>query len=308
MNIPKKSDTEGEIDFSAIISLIFAERKTLFKASIFSGLLSIFIALSLSNYYKSTAILEIYDSSSSMSSLGQYGDLASVVGISLPSDTQSKSTRVMETIKSRDFITHLILKENIVPSLMAADKYDDKSEKIIFDSSKYDEQNDQWKNTFFSRSEPKPTNLDVHRKYIKDIMTISNDRRSGLIFISVEHLSPVFAKEFLELIINEANSLLRENDLKESSDALIYLESELSKTSLIEIKDSLNKLIQSQLETQMLAKISNDYVLKAIESPYLPEKKSKPSRAIICIVITLSGFLFTTMWVLVRHFLIEDKT
>ena len=175
MNIPKKSDTEGEIDFSAIISLIFAERKTLFKASIFSGLLSIFIALSLSNYYKSTAILEIYDSSSSMSSLGQYGDLASVVGISLPSDTQSKSTRVMETIKSRDFITHLILKENIVPSLMAADKYDDKSEKIIFDSSKYDEQNDQWKNTFFSRSEPKPTNLDVHRKYIKDIMTIDRN-------------------------------------------------------------------------------------------------------------------------------------
>ena len=238
-----------------------------------------------------------------MSGLGQYGDLASVVGISLPSNSQNKATRVIETIKSRDFISHLLRIENFAPALMAADGFDHASGEIIFDSSRYDVKDDKWKSSFFSSGSSKPTDLDIHRRYIKDIISVSQDRRSGLITISVEHLSPVFAKKFLDLIIDEANSLLREKDLKDSSEALLYLESQLSKTSLIEMKDSLNKLIQVQLETQMLANVSSDYVLKAIEPPYLPEKKSRPSRAIICIITTMVGTFLAFALILVRHFI-----
>tara|TARA_B100000686_G_C16792282_1_gene979589 strand:+ start:253 stop:1170 length:918 start_codon:yes stop_codon:yes gene_type:complete len=303
MNIPNNQSSESEIDFSEIISLLWSEKKLIIKAFLVSGLFSILVALSLSNYYKSSSILEIAETSSSMSGLGQYGDLASVVGISLPSNSQNKATRVIETIKSRDFISHLLRIENFAPALMAADGFDPASGEIIFDSSRYDVKDDKWKSSFFSSGSSKPTDLDIHRRYIKDIISVSQDRRSGLITISVEHLSPVFAKKFLDLIIDEANSLLREKDLKDSSEALLYLESQLSKTSLIEMKDSLNKLIQVQLETQMLANVSSDYVLKAIEPPYLPEKKSRPSRAIICIITTMVGTFLAFALILVRHFI-----
>ena len=123
-----------------------------------------------------------------------------------------------------------------------------------------------------------------------------------LVTISVEHISPIFAKEFLDLIIKEANELLRSKDLQESSDAIDFLLKEVSNSSLITMKDAINELVQSKLETQMMARISSEYVLKVIEPPFVPEKKSGPARAIICISITLAGGLFAVLLVLIRHY------
>ena len=78
-------------------------------------------------------------------------------------------------------------------------------------------------------------------------------------------------------IIAEINSLNRQVDIAKSSQALSYLKKELSKTSLVEIKRSINQLIESQLETQMLAKINEDYSLIILETPFVPERKSKPN-------------------------------
>jgi len=312
MNIPNNQSSESDIDYLEIIDLLYSEKISILKAFCISGISSILISLSLSNYFTSSAVLEISETSSSMSGLGQYSGLASMVGISLPSsNSQTKATRVIETIKSRDFVDHLLRIEDIAPAILAADAFDPESGKIIFDSWKYDEKEDKWRRNFFMSlfvSGPaKPTNLDVHKKYIDDIVSIFQDKRTGLITISVEHLSPVFAKEFLDLVINEANSLLREKDLSDSSEALLYLESQLSKTSLIEMKDSLNKLIQAQLETQMLANISTDYVLKAIEPPFIPEKKSRPSRSIIVIIATFLGGLLGILIVIIRHYFNDQE-
>tara|TARA_X000000368_G_C23009886_1_gene702990 strand:+ start:745 stop:1659 length:915 start_codon:yes stop_codon:yes gene_type:complete len=295
-----------EIDPFKILAILWSEKLFILKISVVSGIASVVIALLLPNYYKSTAILEIAESSSSMGGLGQYSDIASVVGINISSDSQSKSIRVIETIKSREFVAHLITKEDLAPSLIAPESYNSESKKLEIDSSKYNPEKKEWVESFIF-GDPTPSVLDIHKKYIEDIISISQDKRSNLITISVEHLSPVFAKNFLSLIINEANTLSRERDLKESSDALRYLESQLSKISQIEIRDSLNKLIQMQLETQMLANISKDYVLKSIEPPYIPERKSRPSRAIICIALTLAGAFLSIIFVLVQHILLKKK-
>ena len=49
----------------------------------------------------------------------------------------------------------------------------------------------------------------------------------------------------------------------------------------------------------MMAKINNEYILKIIEPPFIPEKKSGPVRAIICITISLAGGLFAIFIVLI---------
>ena len=135
-------------------------------------------------------------------------------------------------------------------------------------------------------------------------MSISQDKKTGFISIHVEHISPVFAKELIELIIREANALIRNRDIEESSKALKYLKSELSKTSFVEIKESINALMKSQLETQMLAQINQDYILIEIEPPFIPEERSKPSRSFICIVGTLLGGMLSMCIVLIRHYIV----
>jgi LPS O-antigen subunit length determinant protein (WzzB/FepE family) len=68
------------------------------------------------------------------------------------------------------------------------------------------------------------------------------------------------------------------------------------------MKDAINQLVLSKLETPMMAKISAEYILKIIELPFVPEKKSQPKRSFIVILGTLMGGMLATLWVLIRRY------
>ena len=58
-----------------------------------------------------------------------------------------------------------------------------------------------------------------------------------------------------------------------------------------------------QLKTLMLANIEKDYLFSTIDPPFIPLMKSSPSRALICILITLLGGLISILTVLIKHHL-----
>ena len=62
------------------------------------------------------------------------------------------------------------------------------------------------------------------------------------------------------------------------------------------------ELIQSQTETVMLAEVRPEYVFKTIDPAVVPEEKSKPSRALICVLGTLLGGILGVVIVLIRHY------
>jgi len=62
------------------------------------------------------------------------------------------------------------------------------------------------------------------------------------------------------------------------------------------------QLIEEQTKTIMLANVSKDYVFDIIDPPVVPERKSKPSRALICVLGTLLGGMLGVVLVLVRHY------
>ena len=291
---------DDSIDFKELLNLIWDGKKLIILITAVFALCSVLLALSLTNYYKSQTVLTTTDGSNEMASLSRYNSIASLAGISMPSSGIDKGSLIVNTIMSRAFLKHLLSFEDILPSIMAAKSYDIETKKLVFDSKIYDATNKQWFGA-------KPSYIETYDVYMKQL-TVTYDANLGLIRLHTEHISPIFAKEFLDLIIKEADTLLRQKDLKQSSDALDYLIAEISKTSLVEIKSSINQLIQSQLETQMLAKISTDYALMVIEPPFIPEKKSKPSRSLICLLVTITGFVLSCLWILIRHFAFNEKS
>ena len=52
----------------------------------------------------------------------------------------------------------------------------------------------------------------------------------------------------------------------------------------------------------MLANVSKDYVFDVIDPPVAPELKSKPPRALICVLGTLLGGMLGVVVVLIRHY------
>ena len=296
---------DDEIDLKELFNVLWTAKKLIIQITAIFAIGSVVYSLSLNNHYKSESLL-LARSSSENQGLSKYSNLAAMAGISLPSSGEDKAAQTIELIKSRKFVKHLLTFENILPSILAATSYNNSTQELLFNQKLYESETKTWKNKPKNNRTMIPSYLEAHKKYI-GMLSIAQNKKTGFISISIEHLSPVFAKDFLELIIRESNELLRKKDMEESKQGLEYLTSELSKTPFVEIKESINALIAVQLEKQMLAKINQDYILIDIEPPFIPEQKSKPTRTYICILGTMLGGMLSVLIVLIRHhFFVEE--
>tara|TARA_B100000900_G_C20590374_1_gene721350 strand:+ start:163 stop:1080 length:918 start_codon:yes stop_codon:yes gene_type:complete len=293
---------DGDLNLAEILSTLWKSRILILSFTILLGLFTLIVAFSLPNYYKSESLLTARDSQE-LSGISSYSGLASIAGIGLPAQGRDKVTEIIEVIKSRDFVKHLLTFEDVLPALMAFDGLEQGSRKLIFNDDLYDSDERKWINQSLE-----PSYIEVHKYYLEDVLSVTRDKQTGLVNITVEHQSPVFAQYFLSLIIKEANSKQKLKDLETASRALDYLKLELSQTKLLEIKESINQLIKAQLETTMMANVHEDYSLIAIEPPFLPEEKSKPSRLQIIFFGLFAGLFLSSLFVLLKRYLKDENT
>ena len=127
---------ENLIDLKELFNLLWEGKKLIILITSIFALCSVFYALSLSNYYKSMAVLTTKGESNDMGSLSRYSGIASLAGISMPSGTD-KGALIVNTILSRVFLKNLLSFEDVLPSLMAAKSYDSESKKLEFDPNIY---------------------------------------------------------------------------------------------------------------------------------------------------------------------------
>lgn len=66
------------------------------------------------------------------------------------------------------------------------------------------------------------------------------------------------------------------------------------------------QIIEEQIKNKMLAEATPEYVFSTVNRAMLPEVKSKPKRAIICVLGTLLGGILATFFVLIRHFFLDS--
>ena len=300
------SDTE--FDLSLIFSILKKNVISIILMTSFFAIGSVLYALYLPNIYVSKSVLKISDdsSSNSFSNLAsEYSGIASLAGISIPTGGGDKSDYAIELIKSKEFIKHISKFNNIKKNVMAIKKFDHKTKTIIYDDDLYDTKDEKWVRTPPSGRSVEPSYLELHSE-ISKYLKISKDRKTNFIKISFEHQSPIFAYQFLNLIINELNKITKQIDMDESQSSLNFLYKELPKINEKDVRDSMNKLIESQLKIQMLANVRSDYMLKTIDTPYIPEIKSEPARSIICLISTIAGLMISIIFVLARSFLIKD--
>ena len=285
---------DDKIDLIELFNVVWEAKKLIILITAIFAIGSVVYSLSLNNHYKSESLFLARNASENQG-LSQYSRLAAMAGISLPSSGEDKAAQMIELIKSRKFVKHLMTFENILPSILAAKSYNNSTQELLFNQKLYESETKTWKNNEI------PSYLEAHSAYL-NMLSVRQDKKTGFIYINIEHISPVFAKEFLELIIRESNELIRKKDMEESKQGLEYLTSELSRTPFVAIKESINALIEVQLETQMLAQINQDYILTEIEPPFIPEQKSKPSRTFICVAGTILGGILGMLIVLIRHY------
>ena len=307
MNDIKSEHQDQDIDLKIIFNVLWKNKLIILLITIFFGVGSIFYALSLPNIYTSSALLQLKSDEGNSSSLGsRYGGLASLAGVSLPTGGNEKGSYIIETIKSREFIQHLITFDGVMENLMASKKYDHISTKIIYDENLFDESTKKWRLDNSSNKSLKPSYLMVKDVY-DELVDIQQDNDSGFISINFSHTSPYFAYYFTDLIINQLNLVAKTRDFNEATNALIFLENRLLVTINNETKTVINNLMSAQLQKIMLSSLDDDYLLRSIDSPFIPEIKSSPSRSLVCISITLLGLILSLILVTIKHLFSKEE-
>lgn len=303
-------DRLNELDLLKIFEKIFKNKLLIIILTSIFALSSVYYALSLKNYYISSSILSVDQKGSKSGGIGSlgssYGGLAALAGISLPSGGADSSAYAVNLIESREFLKHLLTFEKVLPSIMAPENFDQNTNLLTFNKKLYNKEEEKWVRRVSNPKKVIPSHLETYKTYM-EALSVKVDKKTGFLSISVEHISPNFANELLVLIISEANKLSKNKDMAETSSALEYLYEEYSKESYSEIKTSISKLIDSQLEKKMFANVKDDYLISIIDPPFIPEEKSRPGRAKICIFLTFFGFLFSIFIVLIKEFLIIKK-
>ena len=130
-------DNNNQVNLSELFRVLWSYKLLVILITTLFAVSSVFYALSLPNKYTSSSTLMISDSSGSDSLSGlssQYGGLASLAGVNIPSSSsKNKSIYAKETIKSRDFVKHLISFDDVLINIMAASNYDQSNKVIIYD-------------------------------------------------------------------------------------------------------------------------------------------------------------------------------
>ena len=117
-------------------------------------------------------------------------------------------------------------------------------------------------------------------EYLNQHLSLSEDKKSGFITLSIKHQSPFIAKQWAELVINEVNAFYRQKDKSESEKAVSYLNQQISMTGLSEIKQVIAQLLQEETKKLTLIEANQYYVFDYIDPPAVMEKKSEPKRAL----------------------------
>ena len=295
---------DDEIDLKELFMVLWSGKWLISAVTGLVAAISVVVALSLPNVYTASALLAPAESSGGGLSglMKQYGGLASLAGVSLPGGEEGSRAQLgMQLMKSRAFIGDFVERRDILPELMAVESWDAESGDIIFDADDFEAATATWVRDVDFPKQPKPSLLEAHEEFM-DILSVSEDKQTAYVTVSLDHHSPVVAAQWVNWLVEDVNAAVKAQDVSEAEKSIEYLKQQVANTSLADLQAMFFELIQSQTETVMLAEVRPEYVFKTIDPAVVPEEKSKPSRALICVLGTLLGGMLGVVIVLIRHY------
>ena len=203
------------------------------------------------------------------SALSQLGGLASLAGISAPGGGGDKEDAVA-TLQSEALTEKYIREHNLLP--------------ILF-KSRWDSERQTWK---ISDPGTIPTLWKGNEYFARHVREVNDTARSGLITLTITWTDPRLAAEWANGLVSLTNNDLREKAIRETDRNIAYLNDQASKTTIVETRNAIYSLLETEIKKQMIARGSDEYAFKVIDPAVVAERAASPQK-----VLWISlGFLF----------------
>jgi uncharacterized protein involved in exopolysaccharide biosynthesis len=257
---------------------LLSRKKIVLNISSAGIILSILISLLIPNTYTASAYIIGAEDDSSSQVNGGFASSLSSIGLGNITVGNKGSVNVDKArLKSREFLTSFIEKHDLLP--------------ILF-SEKWDPEARSW------TSKKIPSLIDGYESLESRISIFGPTPLNEIISVSVDWYDPVLASNWTNMLIEELNLDSRNRKREEVNQSLFFIQKELQKANLAEIKFSLNELTKSQLRDSILTNVKVEYSFRFIDHAIPPTKKSAPNRAIIVIIATIMSFALVILYLL----------
>ena len=277
---------EGEIDLIELIRTLLHAWKTIVGVTILFIGLAVSYVLQVPEIFKAKTLLastqgEKIDASSALSQLGGF---ASMVGVK--NTDPSKIERVLATLETRVFLEKFVEEKNLLP--------------VIFEEF--------WDSASNSWTLPVDKKPFITADGVNPLRNAIEVDKSSLISLSVSWKDPEVAAQLANDLVKHLNKLLREQAIADSKKKVRYLEQELTKTTLQDMRAVLYRLLGSEKQKAMLANVKEDFALEVIDPAVTPKSRDKPKRNLIVALGGVCGGFFGIFTVFFAQFLKKLKS
>jgi uncharacterized protein involved in exopolysaccharide biosynthesis len=267
---PGPSIEQDDIDLLELIRTLLQSWKLIVAITVIStGLAVTYGLLSPEVFVAKTLLAPVQEKKTSPSSaFSQFGGFAAMAGIPISSD--SNTGQVIATLESRKFLTLFVNNNKLLPVLFE-DLWNSEKQVWVLETD---------------QEEPSPND---GYSVLKGAITIGNDMETGLITLSISWSDPEIAAQCANDLVKQLNEQLREQAIQDSQKRVGYLEEELAKTSLNDMREVLYNLLESEKQKAMLANVNEDFALEVIDPAVAPETREKPKRKLIVFLGGVGG-------------------
>jgi len=303
-NVQNDNQYDDEIDLRELFGVLWAGKIKIIAFTAVFSFVSVIYALSVPNQYKATALLAPAQSDSSdlSGALGQLGGLASLAGVNMGGGESTEAQIAQEIMTSWSFIEGFIAEKNIAVEVYAAEGWSSESNELQIDDDLYDVETKTWLVENDNTGEVGPPSSWKLFKSFSERLVVSEDRKLGMVSVSIEYYSPLLAKQWLDIYVVAINAHMQQRQMTKVTNNINYLQAQIEKTSIAEMREVFYSIIEEQTKNKMLAEASPEYAFVTVSQSMVPEEKSQPQRALICILGILLGGMLSVLLVLVMHY------
>jgi uncharacterized protein involved in exopolysaccharide biosynthesis len=280
---------EDEIDLLELIRTLLLAWKTIVGITILCTGLAVAYAIYAPELFKAETLLARAqeEKSGASSALSQFGGLAAMAGVTIPAD--SNINRVLATLKTRVFLKKFIEEKNLLP--------------LIFEEF-WDDNSNSWK----LPPKQKAFRFEDGISPLREAIEVEKDK-SGLITLSVLWKDYQIAAQWANDLVKQLNKQLREQAIADSQKKIMYLEHELAKTTLRDMRTVLYSLLEAEQQKAMLANVNEDFALEVIDPADAQGRiLEKPKRILIIALGGICGGFLGIFSVFIAQFLQKLKS
>lgn len=201
----------------------------------------------------------------------------------LGSPTKSREREALAILQSRTFIVDFF-REGGRQQLLFPD---------LWDASK-----NEWR----SDGGQPPSDNSIYGRFFTKVMKVKRNTETGLVSVAIRIGDRSAAADWANGLVRTLNATMRLRAVTESERSLNYLQRELKRTDIVEIRQGIFALVEGQTKEIMMANVRDDFAMRVIDAAPVPDEGAYvvPNRLLLSLLGAVIGIFLAAIVIVLR--------